>query len=207
VLDWPGLVLLAILAHPVVLVLLGQQWLAVIPLLQVMAIATLAWFPVVLTSPVLLAIGATRDRMLADLIGRSGAAMVLCSSAYLGIAHFGVMAMAVSQLISVPFQMVVALCFVRRHIAFGWSEFSAALWKSAVVTASSAAGPLCVVALSSSGPDLSVGSLALAVLLAVAGWVAGVVATRHPVLLEVRHGAGALRAMTAYNGMLTAGER
>jgi O-antigen/teichoic acid export membrane protein len=186
VLYWPALVLLAILAQPVVLVLLGQQWLAVIPLLQVIAIAALAWFPVVLTSPVLLAIGATRDRMLADLIGRSGAAVVLCASAYFGVVYFGVMAMAASQLVNLPLQMVVALCFVHRHIAFRWREIPAALWKSAVVTASSAAGPICVVALPEFSFDLSIRGTLLALLLAAVGWLAGVLVTRHPVALELR---------------------
>ena len=171
VLYWPALVLLALLAQPVVLVLLGQQWLAVIPLLQVIAIAALAWFPVALTSPVLLAIGATRERMLADLIGRSSAAVVLCSSAYFGVVHFGVMAMAASQLVNLPFQMVVALCFVHCHIAFRLREVPAALWKSALVTVSSAAGPLCVVAPPYFSFDLSTQGTLLALTLAAVGWL------------------------------------
>ena len=79
VLYWPALILLALLAHPVILLLLGQQWLSVIPLLQVMAVAGLAWFPVILTSPVLLAVGANRDRVLADFLGRSLSA-VFCAA-------------------------------------------------------------------------------------------------------------------------------
>ena len=110
---WPALVLLALLAYPIVSLLLGAQWQSVTPLLQVMAIAGLAWFPVVLTSPVLLAVGANRDRVLADLLGRSVSAAILCGSAW-----FGIMAMAVSKLVTLPFQMVVSFCFVRRHIAF-----------------------------------------------------------------------------------------
>lgn len=196
-LYWPALVLLALLAQPVVLVLLGQQWLAVIPLLQVIAIAALAWFPVVLTSPVLLALGATRDRMLADLVGRSGAATVLCSSAILGIAHFGVMAMAASQLISLPFQMAVALWFVRRHVPFRWLEIPAALWKSAVVTATSAAGPIGVVALPNFSFDLSITATLLALVLAAAGWLIGVFVTRHPAALELRHAAEAIGASSS----------
>jgi O-antigen/teichoic acid export membrane protein len=194
VLYWPALVLLAILAQPVVLVLLGQQWLAVTPLLQVIAIAALGWFPVALNPPVLLAIGATRDRMLAALLGRSGAAVVLCSSAYCGIAYFGVMAMAASQLVSLPLQMVVALCFVRRHIAFRWREVPAALWKSAMVTASSAAGSLCVVALPHFSFNLSIRGTLLALLLAAVGWLAGVLVTRHPAVLELRQAAETIGA-------------
>ena len=140
---WPALILLALLAHPVVSFILGRQWVEVVPLLQVMAIAALAWFPVMLTSPVLLAVGANRDRVMADLIGRSVSALMLCSAAW-----FGIMAMAASKLVTLPFQMVLSLRFVRRHVAFSGRELSAALWKSAVVTTSSAAGPIWVAALS-----------------------------------------------------------
>ncbi len=183
---WPALVLLALLADPIVALLLGPQWRSVTPLLQVMAVAGLAWFPVILTSPVLLAVGANRDRVLADLLGRSVSAVVLCS-----LASFGIMAMAVSKLVTLPFQMVVAFCFVRRHIHFRWRELGVALWKSAVVTAGSAAGPVGVVALSGSGFELSVPAAALAALLAVTGWLATALAVRHPVLLELKTALGA----------------
>jgi O-antigen/teichoic acid export membrane protein len=192
VLYWPALILLALLAYPAVSLILGPQWGGVVPLLQLMAIAGLAWCPVMMTSPVLLAVGANRDRVLADLVGRSVAAVILCSSAW-----FGIMAMAASKLLTLPFQMVLSLCFVRRHVAFRWRELAAALWKSAVVTASSAAGPACVVAASAQGFDLSIAAAAVAVLLAAVGWLAGVLVTQHPVLLELRKAAEAI-AETAF---------
>ena len=126
---WPALVLLIILAYPVVTILLGQQWFSVIPPLQLLAVSALAWFPVVLTSPVLLAVGANKDRVMADLIGRSVAAPILCLSAF-----FGIMAMAASKLITIPFQTYVSFQYTRRHIPFAWRELGAALWKSAVIT-------------------------------------------------------------------------
>lgn len=187
---WPALVLLALLAYPVVELILGSQWRAATPLLQLMAVAGLAWFPVVLTSPVLLAVGANRDRVLADLLGRSVSAVVLCSSA-----AFGIIAMAASKLVTLPFQMVVTFCFVRRHIPFRWQELRRALWKSAAVTAGSAAGPVGVVALSGSGFDLSVAATALAAALAATGWLATLLAVRHPVLVELRQAAAVLAAL------------
>lgn len=180
VLYWPALVLLALLADPVVSIVLGQQWAAAVPLLQLMAIAGLAWFPVMLTSPMLLAVGANRDRVMADLIGRSVAAVFLCSAAW-----FGVLAMAASKLLILPFQMSLSLHFVRRHVRFGWDELGAALWRSGVVTVAAALGPLCVLALSGQGFALSLPATALAVALALAGWLAGVLALRHPILFEL----------------------
>jgi O-antigen/teichoic acid export membrane protein len=184
---WPGQVLLVLLAYPIVSLLLGQQWLGAVPLLQIMAIATFAWFPVTLTSPILLAVGANRDRVMADLVGRSVSAVILCSAAW-----FGIMAMAASKLLTLPFQMVLSFYFVRRHVPFRLRELGGGLWKSAAVTVGSAAGPVCVIAWSSSGFDLSIPDTMVAMLLAIVGWLVGVLATRHPVLLEFRRAGYAL---------------
>ena len=184
---WPAQVLLALLAYPIVSLVLGEQWLGVVPLLQVMAVAGLAWFPVMLTSPVLLAVGANRDRVVADLVGRSVSAIVLCSAAW-----FGIMAMAATKLVTLPFQMVLSLCFVRRHVSFRWHElWVVALWRSAAVTIGTGVGPVGV-ALSEAGFDLSLGATVVAVLLAVCGWLASVVVTRHTVLIELRKAAEAI---------------
>jgi O-antigen/teichoic acid export membrane protein len=181
---WPALVLLAILAYPAVSLLLGRQWLEVVPLLQVMAVGGLAWFPATLTTPVLLAVGANRDRVLAVLVTRSVSGVVLCGAAY-----FGVMAMVASRLVTQPYLMFLSLWFVRRHIPFRWREVWAALWKSAVVTASTAAGAICAVAVNESNFDLPIAATAMAVVLAVVGWLTSVVITEHPVLLELKKAA------------------
>ncbi len=178
---WPAQTLVAILAYPVIWVFLGSQWIeGAVPLLQLMAIAGVAWFPVYMAQPILLAVGANRDRVMVDLVGRSVSAVGLC-----GAAFFGITAMVASKLVTIPFHMVLSLWFVRRHVPFRWSEIGAALWKSAVVTAGSVFGPLCVVALSDQGLALSLPAIGLAVALAAVGWLTGVLMVRHPILLEL----------------------
>ena len=182
VVYWPAQVLLAILAYPVIWLFLGPQWLeGGVPLLRLMAIAGLAWFPVYMAQPVLLAVGANRDRVMVDLVGRSVSAICLCSAAF-----FGILAMAASKLVTIPFHMVLSLCYVRRHVPFRWDEVGAALWKSAAVTAGTALGPLCVVAQSDQGFALSLSATLVAVVLAAAAWLVCVLVFRHPVLLEFR---------------------
>jgi O-antigen/teichoic acid export membrane protein len=176
---WPAIALVALLAHPLVLLLLGQQWVGVVPLLQIIAVAYLAWFPDPLTTPVLLAVGANRDRAFVFLLGRSVSAIVLCSAAYLGVT-----AMAASQLVTIPYMMMVAFHYVRRHVAFRWRELGAALWKSLVVTVLTVVGPIGVVALSEAGFHLSIAATVLAVVLAGIGWGAGILVTGHPILAE-----------------------
>lgn len=118
------------------------------------------------------------------------AALVLSAAA-----HFGVTAMAAGQLFIIPYLMVVALYFVRRHVAFGWYELGAALWKSAVVTATSLLGPLCVVGVLDWHLDLSVGATAVAILTGAVGWIAGIVVTRHPVWSELKNAAETMGVM------------
>lgn len=184
---WPALTLVALLAHPLVALLLGDQWLGVVPLLQILAVAYLAWFQDPLTTPVLLAVGANRDRALVVFLTYAVSVVVLCSAAY-----FGAMAMAASNLVTIPYMMVVALYFVRRHVFFRWREVWVALWRSAVVTAGTAAGPVCAVALSDWSFDLSIPVALVAGFLAATGWVAGIVVTGHPVVLELRKTAEAI---------------
>jgi O-antigen/teichoic acid export membrane protein len=181
VVYWPAQILLAILAYPAIWLFLGPQWVeGGAPLLQLMAVAGMAWFPVYMAQPVLLAVGANRDRVLVDLIGRSVSAVAL-----VGAAFFGILAMAASKLVTIPFHTALALWFVRRHVPFRFSELCTALWKSATVTAGSALGPLCVVALSEHGFALSLPAAAMAAGLAAAGWLASVLVVRHPALLEL----------------------
>jgi O-antigen/teichoic acid export membrane protein len=184
---WPAVALVVVLAHPLVSLLLGQQWLGVIPLLQIVALAYLAWFPDPLTTPVLLAVGANRDRAMVLFVGRSVSLIALCFAA-----SFGMMAMAASQLVIIPYMMMVALYYVRRHIAFKWRELGAALWKSLLVTGLTVAGPIGVIALSEARFDLSIAATTVAVLLAAVGWLGGILLTRHPVLVEFRKVSDAL---------------
>ena len=55
--QWPALVVLALLAHPAVQILFGSQWYGVVPLVQVMAIAAMFSFSFELNYPVLVSTG------------------------------------------------------------------------------------------------------------------------------------------------------
>ena len=180
VFHWPALLLLTVLAHPVVLILMGQQWTGIVPLVRLMSVACMFWFPVILTQPVLVALGAQQDALVAKLVSVLVCATVLCAASLQGVEE-----MALSQFITIPFQMAVALVAVRRHVGFAWSEVAGAVWRSAVVTALCLSGPLAVVAMHGFDPRLSIPGAMLAVVLAAFGWVAGLWLTRHPFFAEL----------------------
>ncbi|HET7413154.1 MAG TPA: oligosaccharide flippase family protein, partial [Pararhizobium sp.] len=179
-LFWPGTLLLSVFASPVVLLVLGPDWRAAIPILRILALASAFWFSVSFSYPVLIAAGANRDAFVSNFISRALGALILCSASV-----FGLMAVALSQFISLPLEMVILLTYVRRHIPFQWRELAVALLPSAAVTAATLVGPLVVIVLRGHGFDISIGEMFLLLPLAGAGWLAGIVLARHPLLAEV----------------------
>ena len=178
-LQWPALALTALLAHPLVLLLLGPQWLASVPLVRILALAAMALAAAPLTYPVLVACGAIRHALLASLVSLPPSAMIL-----VGAARFGVEALAWSALCTMPLQAAVALHFVRRNLGFRWAELGLAVAPSLGVTAMAALVP-CAIALSTeTGLALSFGHAALCVLGGGLGWLAGIILLRHPLAAE-----------------------
>ncbi|HLO78215.1 MAG TPA: oligosaccharide flippase family protein [Magnetospirillum sp.] len=180
VVYWPALAVLALLAHPVVRLLLGADWLAVVPLVQIMCAASLFWFPVILTAPILAAVNALRDSFLCKLVSMS-----VCAAVLTGASFAGITAMALSQFFTSPFQMLMALYVVRRRVFFRWSELLAGLWKSAVVCLCSMAGPSLVIGLAGFRFDLPWMLSLVAAALAAVGWLGGLFITAHPFLAEL----------------------
>jgi O-antigen/teichoic acid export membrane protein len=180
VVYWPALICLAITADTVVHIILGSNWTEIVPLVRLLSLSALFWFPVVPTTPLLLALGKNRDAFLANFFARGLSALILCSASL-----YGIFAMAASQFLVLPFQMMVALHYAKRHVNFTWGELIEGLWPSAVVTVFTAAGPLAV-ALAEGGTGMSVGTFFLAGILASFGWACGLAVTHHPFLEELR---------------------
>lgn len=179
-LQWPALMSLALLAHPIVDLLLGHQWQAVVPLVQVMAIAGLFAFSFELNYPVLVSMGAVRD------IFHRALVIFPISAVVIGIASFfGLQAVASSFLLVIPFQAFVSLLIVRRRIDVQWGEIATALWRSSVITATTALGPLATIAALGDGFDLTIWQGIAAGALAAVGWLIGLRLTRHPLLDEL----------------------
>jgi O-antigen/teichoic acid export membrane protein len=178
--QWPVLILLALLADPVVRVLLGAQWDAAAPLLRLMAVASMALAPAFMTFPILVTMGRLRDTLWSSLIS-----LPLSMLITIGAATYSVTAVAASLLITAPFQMAVALYFVRRAIALDLGGLVRAAEGSVRLTAAAAVVPVVIILLSPRGFDLSLVETALALVGAAAGWLAALYAGRHPLRDEV----------------------
>lgn len=176
---WPGYLGVALLAHPIIKVLLGEQWLGIVPLVQIIAVALLSTFPIMLTNQTLLALGALRHMLLANIVGRSVSAVFVAFAAF-----YGLTAIAVSLLLALPFTSLVFLWFLHHHVPFNWREIAAAVAKSAVLSGCCALGPIIVIVATGFQFDLSIPAALAAAILFALGWVIGVRISQHPIQNE-----------------------
>ncbi len=183
VVQWPALLGLAILAEPVVRIVLGDQWDAAAGLLRILALAGLFVAPAPLTFPVLVALGHTRDTLTTSLISLSFGAIVFAI-----FARYGLRPLALSFLISLPVQMFVALVFIRYRLGFGWREFFGACLPSAVCAALSGVPPLLAATRGGFSFAMSPAELILAIGGGGFAWLIGLALTRHPLMTELRKG-------------------
>lgn len=183
--QWPALTLLALLAHPIVVLLYGEQWTPIVPYVQIMAVAAMFSFSFELNYPVFLAIGAVRVAFVRGLIIWPVSALLMTAGAF-----FGLKAVAFSFWLAIPFQALVSITYVRRHLDIHWAELRHAMRKSVAVVAGAAAGPLLVIGMAGGASKVSNLELIEAVVLAAGGWLAAVALTKHALLPEIHRFAG-----------------
>jgi O-antigen/teichoic acid export membrane protein len=197
--HWPFLSFFAIMAQPIVLIWLGPMWTDIVPLVRMLCIAYLALFAACLTYPVLVAVGSVRDALISSAISLPPSLVVIFIAAF-----FGVEAVAAAALLCLPFQAAVAIYFISRHLAIGTADLFGAIRKSGIVTAFSITGPVAAAAMVHAELVGPLSGLFLAGTTAVTGWLIGLVATDHPLLIQVR---SAVRGLTlAAPKSLLAGE-
>jgi O-antigen/teichoic acid export membrane protein len=177
---WPALLTMVFLAYPLVAGMLGKKWLEAVPLVQIIASASIFGFAGYVSAPVLVAIGAVRARL---------KLAILLASFSVGIqwlaAFYGLRAVAEVALLTTPVTMLATLFLIRRFVPFQWSELFKVLRKSAVVAILSAIGPALVVLVSGTSANVSIGGAFFALILAALGWLSGLWLTDHPFSREV----------------------
>jgi O-antigen/teichoic acid export membrane protein len=179
--QWPFLGCLALLADPIVQVLLGTQWSAAAVLVRIISLASLSMFPAFLTYPVLVATGRVKDTFTASLIALPPSFILVFAASW-----FGAEAVAATSLLTLPLQLAVALHFVRRQVRFTWPEFIAAIRPGAGASILAVLVPTGVIMLAGFRFDIGIGAGAAAGAGAVVGWLVGLALVRHPLLQELR---------------------
>lgn len=178
--QWPCLILFGLLAHPMVSVLLGSQWLEVAPLLKILCLAVAFSFPWALQYPVLVAVGKVSQ------LPRLVAFQALLNTAAVCVtARYGLFVVATGWAVIAPVNAFAAVWLVRKHLQFRWLEFIEAIHKSAWLSVMSCLGPIAVTMAAGASSDLSIKAALIAVCLSAAGWAAGLRLTHHPLRIEV----------------------
>jgi O-antigen/teichoic acid export membrane protein len=187
-LQWPALAVLCILAHPIVRIVFGDQWLEAVPLVQIIALASVFSFSGTLNYPLLTSAGAIHHNLINNLIVLPISLAIMITAAF-----WGLKAVAWTWFITLPFQALVSMYFIQRHIDITRSEVMLALGRSFIVALFSAAGPLLVVAATGNNFDLSIEQAIAAIFLSAAGWSVGLWITRHPLVGEIQNLVAAIR--------------
>lgn len=179
-LQWPALICISILAHPIVAILLGSQWEQAVPIVQIMALAFLFSFSFGVNFAVLTALGAVRAIFLRAFIVWPISAVILSVGAF-----FSIKVMVLLLFVVMPFQAYVAIQMVRLHVVITWGEMALALRKSLIVTLFSAIGPLAMIIFAGMRFDISIFQGVVAGAFAGLGWLVGLWLTQHPLFGEI----------------------
>lgn len=180
-LYWPALLMMAILAHPIVDLLLGPKWAGVVPLVQIMALSWMFAFSNDLSYSVLVSLGGIRDHLLRNAIiwPLSGAILV-------GASFGGPLSAAMGLAVAVPIQWLVSFLILRRRLPMTFAEMLGALKGSAVVSLATVAGPLLAIY------GLLDGKFAMSLFQAVGlgalsgvCWITALRLTKHPLWTEI----------------------
>lgn len=186
VVQWPAMLMLAALAEPIVRLVLGSQWLDVVPLLRIVSPALALSVPIAFQYATLVTVGAVH-RLPQLLIAQ----LTVMTAALWVSAPYGLHAAAWSMYVAMPIVAGLSLVAVRSAIEFAWRDLWVALARSACVSLMAAAGPITVALLSAS--PMSLVTAAAAVLFGAAGWALGLYAVGHPFWNEVCRAVAAMR--------------
>jgi O-antigen/teichoic acid export membrane protein len=176
--QWPALAFISAMATPLTLLLLGPRWMEIAPLAQIIALSLMFNFAATLNFPILVAVGAIRKTW-----PTAVAQVIISQIVIVWAASQGLMAIALSGLVTVPVGLVLWTALVRAHVSFSLYELLTSLRKSFVVLLCSAAGPVAVLIYRSGVPSIL--DAAVAAILCAAGWLLAIRMTRHPFLYEL----------------------
>lgn len=187
--TWPAIALLGLMAWPAIRLMYGGQWLAAVPVMQVLCAAFAVEVVFLTVSEVVIAAGAV-----APGARLQAAILAVRVGAVVAGAFFGLLGVGCGLLGAAVVAAVLNVGALRRTIGVGWADVAAACRPSlvpALVAALPATGVLLAVRV---GEDNYLAAALLAGFGGAAGWLAVMLHGRHPLGTEVRAALGAIAA-------------
>lgn len=179
-LQWPFMLVAALLAEPIVTLLFGSAWTEVVPLARLLAVASLATFAACLTYPMLVAVGRVRDALIVNLLSIPPSLLLLFAAAFHGVAW-----VAASSLVAFPLQAAIAWRFIGKYADIRPMDLLQACRKSALLTLCTIVPVAGLLATQGFAFAVPLPVFIAAGLTAVGGWWFGVVMTNHPISAQV----------------------
>jgi O-antigen/teichoic acid export membrane protein len=181
VLSWSFALGLALLAHPVIRLLYGDQWDQSVDPARLLAGALAFAALVPLCSAALVGVGAATQMLKATLVTGMSTVTVAAAGASWGLLPLGALL-----LVDAVFAAFVWLVITRPVVGFEWRELLPVLRASGVVAALSAVAPAAVLLVFGPYPHQSVLPVLLGVIGGTMGFLVGVRVTRHPLGEELQ---------------------
>ena len=179
--QWPFMLVAALLAEPIVAVLFGSAWTEAVPLARLLAVASLATFAACLTYPMLVAVGRVRDALIVNLLSVPPSLLLLFAASFHGIAW-----VAASSLVAFPLQAAIVWWFIGKYVDIRPMDLLRACRKSALLTLCTVVPVVGVLAMQGFPFAVPFPAFIAAGLTAVGGWWLGVVMTNHPIRVQVQ---------------------
>ncbi len=179
--QWPILIFIGVFAAPVLRILLGEQWVASAPLLELLVAASALSFVFPINIKVMAALGAMNE-MFRCAVRVLPISIVIAA----GTALLGGKALALSLILIVPLQAFATFHVVRRQMGWEWKELLFALGRSAIVAAFTAAGVIAAVAMYGTHHPQPISHLLVAAASGFLAWLVGIHLTQHAILSETK---------------------
>lgn len=177
-LAWPSYVFLALMADPIVRVLLGSQWTGTIPIIQTLCLMGVSTPFAALNAEFFIALGKPQRQLAIESM------MFPLKIALLGAASLhSIEAVALAIVAAKWAGAVMSNHYLSRDLGYTYGDMAAAVRKPFAILAVSAVGPLIVW---HAGPHQPSFALAVAALAAAGGWMLAAFATHHPIAHEIR---------------------
>lgn len=181
--TWPALALMFIFAKPAVLLLFGNQWLAVVPLLRILTVSSAIHMTSVYAENTLNGISCVRDTTKLTISVQSLRIVAILSTVW-----FGIVPMLYSYLIVSFVRFAIAAWMIRRRMPLSITALMMYFAHSAIITGATLSMPLSILAALHTYPS-HVSTLAMIGLCAIGviGWTLSLSLLKHPLERELRH--------------------
>jgi len=178
--NWAASAGLAAAAVPLVVLLFGERWIGVAPLLHWIALAELCFVALPLNMDIPILLGRIRTLIVYNTCDTLAAIGLLIAASLISLE-----AAAIARLAWGLVWFAIYARFMQRLIGFAWRDMLTTYAKSAMTTAAAVAPMLLAYRFWRSPATLGLDGLALCTLLGIGCWMAALMLVRHPAVADI----------------------